>query len=107
MEMPKVDIIESDNEVKVNAALPGVKKEDIDVTLTNQTITIKSSSKQEEKQESGEYYRREISRGEFQRTLPLPCQVDSDNVKASFKDGILEIVLPKLEKTQRKSIEIH
>jgi HSP20 family protein len=107
MEMPKIDIIENDNEIKVNAALPGVKKEDLDVTLTNQTVTIKSSVKQEEKQESGEYYRREISRGEFQRTVSLPCQVDSDQAKASFKDGILEVVIPKLEKTQRKSIEIH
>lgn len=107
MEMPKVDIIENDNEVKIQAALPGVKKEDLDVTLTNQTVTIKSSTKREEKHESGEYYRREISRGEFQRTLSLPVQVDSDKAQASFKDGILEIVLPKLEKTQRKTIEIH
>jgi len=106
IEMPKVDIIESDGEVKVHAALPGVKKEDLDVTLSNQTITIKASTKQEEKKESGEYYRREISRGEFQRTLTLPAQVDSDKAKASFKDGILEIVLPKQEKTKRKSIEI-
>jgi HSP20 family protein len=107
MDMPKVDIIENDNEVKIQAALPGVKKEDLDVTLTNQTVTIKSSTKREEKEESGEYYRREISRGEFQRTISLPAQVDSDKARASFKDGILEIVLPKLEKTQRKSIEIH
>jgi HSP20 family protein len=107
MDMPKVDIIEADNEVKIQAALPGVRKEDLDVTLTNQTVTIKSSSKREEKEERGEYYRREISRGEFQRTVSLPAQVDSDKVQASFKDGILEIVLPKLEKTQRKSIEIH
>lgn len=107
MEMPKVDIIENDNEVKIHAALPGVKKEDLDVTLTNQMVTIKSSTKKEEKKEEGEYYRREISRGEFQRTLTLPAQVDSDHAKASFKDGILEIVLPKLEKSQRKSIEIH
>jgi HSP20 family protein len=107
MEMPKIDIIENDNEIKVNAALPGVKKEDLDVSLTHQTVTIKSSTRQEEKQESGEYYRREISRGEFQRTVSLPCQVDSDQAKASFKDGILEIVIPKLEKMQRKSIEIH
>ncbi|MGJ0485711.1 MAG: Hsp20/alpha crystallin family protein [Methylomicrobium sp.] len=107
MDMPKVDIIENDNEVKIHAALPGVKKEDLDVTLTNQMVTIKSSTKKEEKKEEGEYYRREISCGEFQRTLTLPAQVDSDKAKASFKDGILEIVLPKLEKSQRKSIEIH
>lgn len=106
LEMPKVDIFETDADVKVHAALPGVKKEDLDVTLSNQTITIKASTRKEEKKENGEYYRREISRGEFHRTLALPAQVDSDKAKASFKDGILEIVLPKLEKTQRKNIEI-
>ena len=106
IEMPKADIIETDEEVKIHAALPGVKKEDLDVTLSNQTITIKASTKQEVKKESGNYYQREISRGEFQRTLTLPAQVDEDKIKASFKDGILEIVLTKLKKTQRKSIDI-
>jgi len=106
IEIPKVDIIETDEEIKVHAALPGVKKEDLDVTLSNQSITIKASTKKEEKKENGEYYRREISCGEFQRILTLPTPVDSDKAKASFKDGILEIVLPKLEKTQRKNIEI-
>lgn len=106
IEMPKVDVIETDAEVKVNAALPGVKKEDLDVTLSSQTITIKASTKKEEKEEKGEFYRREIRRGEFQRTVTLPAPVDTDKAKASFKDGMLEIVLPKLEKSKRKSIQI-
>nr|WP_305910063.1 Hsp20/alpha crystallin family protein [Methylomarinum sp. Ch1-1]MDP4523013.1 Hsp20/alpha crystallin family protein [Methylomarinum sp. Ch1-1] len=69
-------------------------------------MTIRASSQKEEKEETKQYYRQEISRGEFQRTLSLPANVDSDKAKASFKDGILAISLPKLEKSKRKSIEI-
>jgi HSP20 family protein len=102
---PKVDIIERDSEIEVQAALPGVKKEDLDVTINNRTITILTSTKQEKKEE-GEYFRREITEGEYQRTLSLPDNVDSDNAKASFKDGILKVTIPKTEKGKRKSIEI-
>ncbi|MGR8999726.1 MAG: Hsp20/alpha crystallin family protein [Gammaproteobacteria bacterium] len=102
---PKVDIIDHDNEIEVQAALPGVKKEDLDVSINNQTITIRTSTK-EEKKEEGKYYRREITRGEFQRTLSLPDNVDEANAKASFKDGILKVTIPKTEKSKRKTIEI-
>jgi HSP20 family protein len=102
---PKVDIIDHDNEIEVQAALPGVKKEDLDVTINNQTITIRTSTK-EEKKEEGKYFRREITRGEYHRTLSLPDNVDYDNAKASFKDGILKVTIPKTAKGKRKSIEI-
>jgi len=102
---PKVDIIDHDNEIEVQAALPGVKKEDLDVSITNQLITIRTSTK-EEKKEEGKYFRREITRGEFQRTLSLPDNVDEANAKASFKDGILTVTIPKTEKSKRKTIEI-
>lgn len=102
---PKVDIIDHDNEIEVQAALPGVKKEDLDVSINNQTITIRASTK-EEKKEEGKYFRREITRGEFQRTLSLPENVDNEHVAASFKDGILKVTIPKTEKSKRKSIEI-
>lgn len=105
--LPKVDIIDHDNEIEVHAALPGVKKEDLDVTINNQTITIHTTTKEEKKEEEkGKYFRREITRGEFQRTLSLPDNVDGDNAKASFKDGILKVTIPKTEKSKRKSIEI-
>jgi HSP20 family protein len=68
-------------------------------------MTIRASTKEEKTQE-GRYLRREISRGEYQRTLSLPDNVDTDNVKASFSDGILRITLPKTAQSQRKSIEI-
>ncbi len=104
--LPKVDIIDHDNEIEIQAALPGVKKEDLDVSVSENTITIRATTKTDEKKEGKQYYRREISRGEFQRTLPLPANVDSEQAKASFKDGILDITLPKIEKSKRKSIEV-
>lgn len=104
--MPKVDIIDHDNEIEVHAALPGVKKEDLDISVNNQTLTIHTKSK-EEKKEEGKYYRREITCGEYQRSLSLPDNVDGENAKASFKDGILTVTLPKTEKSKRKTIEIH
>lgn len=102
---PKVDIVDRDNEIEVQAELPGIKKEDLDVSINNQIMTIRASTKEEKTQE-GRYLRREISRGEYQRTLSLPDNVDTDNVKASFSDGILRITLPKTAQSQRKSIEI-
>jgi HSP20 family protein len=106
--VPKVDILDHDNDIEVQAALPGVKKEDLDVSITNQTITIRSSTKEEKKEEEkGKYFRREISRGEFQRTVSLPDNVDGEKANASFKDGILKVTIPKTEKSKRKNIEIH
>ncbi|MCK9395167.1 MAG: Hsp20/alpha crystallin family protein [Methylobacter sp.] len=104
---PKVDILDHGNDIEVQAALPGVKKEDLDVSINNQTITIRTTTK-EEKKEGGKskYFRREITRGEFQRTLSLPGNVDGENAKASFKDGILKVTIPKTEKSKRKTIEV-
>ncbi len=107
LNFPKVDILDHDNDIEVQAALPGVKKEDLDVSINNQTITIRTSTKEEKKEEEkGKYFRREITRGEFQRTLSLPDNVDGDKAKASFKDGILKVTIPKTEKSKRKSVEI-
>lgn len=102
---PKADIVERENEIEVQAELPGVKKEDLDVSISNQIMTICACTK-EEKTEEDKYLRREITRGEYQRTFTLPDYVDADNAKASFNDGILKITLPKTEKSQRKSIQV-
>lgn len=105
--VPRVDIIDHDNDIEVQAALPGVKKEDLDVSINNQTITIRSCTKEEKKEEEkGKYFRREISCGQFQRTLSLPYNVDGDKANASFKDSILKVTIPKTEKSKRKNIEI-
>jgi len=104
--MPKVDVIERDDEVVVKAELPGIDKKDLDVSVTENSVTIKGSTSHEEKEEKGDYYRCEISRGAYARTVALPSYVDADKAKASFKDGVLELKLPKVEKSKRRSIEI-
>lgn len=104
--MPKVDIIDRDNEVVVKAEVAGVKKEDLDISLGENTVTIRGSTSHEEKEEKGNYYRCEMSRGEFSRTLALPSDVDSEKAKATFKDGVLELTLPKIEKSKRRTIKV-
>jgi len=104
---PRVDIIDHDQSIEVQAALPGVKKEDVNVSIHHQTITISTTSKEEKKEEEpGKYFRREISHGEFQRTLSLPDNIDDEQAKASFKDGILTVTIPKTEKSKNKSLAI-
>lgn len=104
--MPKVDVIDRDEEVMVRAEIPGVDKNDLDVTVADNVVTIKAESKQEKKEEKGDYYRCEISRGAFARTIALPHNVDASGAKAKFKDGVLELTLPKTEKTKRRSIKV-
>ena len=103
---PSVDVIDRDDEVMVRAEVPGYKKEDIEISVSNSTLTIKGETKTEEKEEKGDYYRCEISRGAFSRMIPLPAEVDDAKAKASMKDGVLELTLPKLEKSKRHTISI-
>jgi HSP20 family protein len=101
---PKVDILDYENEIEVRAALPGINKDNLDVTINNRSLTIRAS--REEEKEEGKYFRREITRGEFQRTLSLPVNVDNEHATASFKEGILTVTIPKTEKSKHKTIEI-
>ncbi len=104
--LPRVDIIDRDDEVVVRAELPGVDKKDLEVSMSENSLTIKGSTRREEKEERGDYYRHEISRGSFARTVSLPTEVDGEHAKAAFKDGVLELVLPKREKARRFSIKV-
>jgi HSP20 family protein len=104
--LPSVDVIDRDDEVLVRAELPGVDKKDLDVSMTEDTVTIKGTTQREEKEEKGDYYRHEIARGAFARTVTLPAEVDGTRAKAAFKDGVLELVLPKREKAKRHSIKV-
>jgi HSP20 family protein len=103
---PKVDVINRDEEVLVRAELPGVSKENLDVSMADNKLTISATTSSQHKDEKEEYYRREMSRGEFKRTLVIPDDVDAENVQANFKDGILELKMPKLQKAERRSITI-
>jgi HSP20 family protein len=103
---PRVDVLDRDAEVLVRAEVPGVAKDDLEVSLNERAVTIKGSIRREEKDEEGEYFRAEIARGEFSRTVALPAAVDADKAKAKFHDGILELELPKVAKSKRRRVEI-
>jgi HSP20 family protein len=104
--MPKVDVLDLGDQLIVSAELPGVNKEDLDVSILQQRITIRGKTSREEHSEQGEYFHREISRGEFQRAVTLPTDVDAANAKARFENGVLTISLPKLKPIERHSIEV-
>jgi HSP20 family protein len=104
--VPSVDVIDRDDEVVVRAEVPGYKKEDIEVSVSDSSLTIKGERKAEQKEEKGDYYRCEISQGAFSRTVALPAEVDDAKAKATMKDGMLELTLPKREKSKRHTITI-
>ncbi|MGB5224599.1 MAG: Hsp20/alpha crystallin family protein [Arenicellales bacterium] len=106
LKVPKMDIVDRDDDVLVRADLPGVTKDDIDVSLTDNTITVKGSTSEEKKEEKGDYYRSETMKGTFSRTMSLPSDVDGSKANSTFKDGVLEVVVPKLEKARRHSVKV-
>jgi HSP20 family protein len=103
---PKIDVLDRKDELFIKAELPGIDKDDIEVSMTDNTITIRGTSKKEEKEEKGDYYRCEISQGSFSRSMSLPAEVDINKSEAKFKDGILELTLPKLERAKRRNIKV-
>lgn len=104
--MPLVDVIDAEDKVIVRAELPGIEKKDLDVSVSDHTVTIKAETRHEEKEEKGDYYRSEIQRGAYARTVTLPAEVDGTKAKASLKDGMLELTLPKIEVSKRRHIKI-
>lgn len=104
--IPRVDVVERDNEFLVRAELPGVEKDKVDISLTDDSVTIKAETKTEHKEEKGNYYRCEITQGSYARTVALPAVINTEQAKASFKDGLLELTLPKIEKAKRRSIKV-
>src|SRR2546426_5413382 len=104
---PALDLYEDKDNLIVKAELPGMKKEDIDISFHDGTLTISGERKHEEKQEDAETCRSERFFGRFHRTLALPKPVQSDKAKAAYKDGILTVTLPKTEEAKPKQIEVN
>ena len=103
---PTVDIYEEKGDVVVKAELPGINKEDLDVTVSEDTITIAGEKKKEEEVKKSDYYRWECSYGSCHRTFTIPAEVQTDKIKTKFKNGILEIRLPKTEESKKKEKKI-
>ncbi|HER63226.1 MAG TPA: Hsp20/alpha crystallin family protein [Desulfobacteraceae bacterium] len=103
---PSVDIFEEGNDLVLKAELPGMTKDDLNVTITENRITISGEKKQEEKVEKKDYHWVERCYGSFCRSFRLPEYVNGDAAKASFKDGVLEIRLPKTKEAKQKKITV-
>jgi HSP20 family protein len=101
-----VDMYETDDAVVVKTAIPGVKPEDIDISLTGDTLTIKGETKSEEEVKEETYVRREMRCGSFARTLAVPAPVVADKAQAEFENGVLTLTLPKAEEVKPKAIQV-
>ena len=106
--MPQIDVRETAKEIRVTAELPGMEEKDLEVSLLDGALTIKGEKNEEHEEEKGDVHRSERQYGRFERTIPLRAEVDVDNVKASFKKGVLKITLPKTKEAQsnRRLIQI-
>ena len=104
--LPAVDVFETEDNLTIRAELPGVKTEDIKVEVDNGVLTIEGERKREEKLEKDNAYRLERVYGRFTRRFSLPKSVDGSNVAATYKDGILELKLPKAEEAKPRKVQI-
>ena len=104
--MPSVDISETDTEYLVKGEIPGVKKEDVKVTIQDGMLTIQGERKQEKEEKGKKFHRVECCYGSFVRSFRMPDDADENSVKAEFKDGMLNVTLAKSEKAKPKQIDI-
>lgn len=103
---PAVDITESDGEYLLKADLPAVRKEDVKVEILDGTISVQGERKQEKEERGAKYHRVERAYGHFERTIALPSDVDAAKVSAEFKDGVLEVHIPKMPQAAPKAVEV-
>lgn len=104
--IPALDVFEKDNKLVVKAEIPGMKEEDIDVSVVGDTLTIKGERKTETEVKDEDYYRCERSYGSFLRSIPLPSAVDANKIEANYENGVLEVTLPKTAEAKRKKVKV-
>lgn len=103
---PSLDMYLEKDSVVVEMALPGLTRDEIEIHVVGDSLTVKGESRREAEGKEKDYYHRELVRGSFSRTMALPCEVQPEKVKATFKDGILRILLPQKEEAKAKSVKI-
>jgi len=106
LSVPAVDMYQTDNEVVVKAALPGIKADEVQINVTGEVLTLKGEVKQKEELKEKAYHIREQRWGMFERSIILPTDVVADKAKADFENGILTITLPKAEEAKPKTITV-
>jgi HSP20 family protein len=104
--MPSVDISETDAAYLIKGEIPGVRKEDVKVTLQDGMLTIQGERKQEKEEKNKKFHRVECSYGNFVRSFRVPDDADESAIKAEFKDGMLNVTLPKSAKAKPKSVDV-
>lgn len=104
--VPPVDIVERGDDLVIRAELPGVKIEDIDVRVENNTLVLQGERKQEERGDEDQAFRLERVHGTFVRSFRLPKTVDANSIQADYRNGVLQLVLPKAEEAKPRKIEI-
>jgi len=102
----RLDVIDHDKELVVRAELPGVEKDDVDVTISGDRLTIEAEREFEEEDEREDFYRHELGYGRLMRTVALPVEVDAENIHAELKEGILKVTLPKIRVAERHTVKV-
>lgn len=105
--MPAVELQDSDSNLILRAQIPGIEAKDLDIQVTREAVSIAGEHRYEKKAEDKGLFRSEFRYGKFQRTIPLPVQIQNDKVQANFKDGVLTLTLPKVEEAQRRVVRIN
>ncbi len=103
---PAVEVFETDSDVVVRAELPGIDPKNVEITVTDDTLTLKGEARLEREDKGRNYHRRELRYGSFLRSLALPSDVKGDQATASYRNGILEIRVPKSERAKPKSVKV-
>lgn len=104
--VPSLEIHEDENQFTMSIDVPGIDRKDIDISVTGNTLTIKGERNEETKKKEKGYFYSERRYGSFQRSVQLPSEVESEKILANYKDGVLEVVIPKSEKAKPKQIKV-
>jgi HSP20 family protein len=105
-QLPSLDIVDGEKDVVVRAEVPGIDKKDLDVSISERTLTIKGSTRKEKKEEKENYFRQEIRSGSFSRSVLLPADVNASKAESTFKGGVLELRLPKAKVVKPQKVEL-
>ena len=105
--MPVVDILEANERIEIRAEMPGLSEQDVQVSVTDDVLTLRGEKPQESEAEDKKYHRVERSYGRFQRSFTLPANLNSEAIKAKFTDGVLTVSIPKVEEVKPKEIQIN